>query len=73
MQKLKLELDALHVQSFETARRPVAWGTVRGHGADLYGGDTDLVVGAEPIVGPKITDGSCGAPDCKTEPAICPP
>lgn len=76
MKKLRLELDSLCVQSFETARGPAMRGTVQGRAGDLvYGGD-----GLEIVAGPALdpvfvarTEGSCGAPDCKTEPAVCPP
>ena len=36
MRKLKLDLEALHVDSFHTARAPVARGTVRGNQDSLY-------------------------------------
>ena len=32
MQKIRLDLDALHVDSFETDAAPGSHGTVRGHG-----------------------------------------
>jgi hypothetical protein len=72
MKKLKLALDALRVQSFETASRRGALGTVRGLADGIFGAET-VVIGIEDGAAPAKTDGSCGLPDCKTEPAVCPP
>ena len=74
MKKLRLEIEALHVQSFATAARQERRGTVRGHDGILVGGgDFEYVIGNEPVIGVERTEGSCGAPDCKTEPVLCPP
>ncbi|HEU0054517.1 MAG TPA: hypothetical protein VFQ39_15120 [Longimicrobium sp.] len=40
-----------------------------------FGVEEPIAIGGvhEVFVGVAKTEGSCGAPDCKTEPAICPP
>ena len=59
MKKLRLEIDALAVESFATAETPEAAGTVRGHGPN----DTapaNYTCGAELSCGPY----TCGAAFC---------
>lgn len=59
MRKIRLEIDALQVESFAPTERPVARGTVRGM-ASLYWedcGDTETFDGA---YGCGATEQSCG-------------
>ena len=65
MRKLQLSLDALEVQSFETASATPAAGTVRGHGGSdpvPVPVDTGCVVTYDPCTCVPIETCSC-APD----------
>jgi hypothetical protein len=72
MKKLRLELDALRVQSFETARHDAARGTVRANAA-LASDGALVMVGVQDGVQTVNNVGSCGYPDCASEPVLCPP
>ena len=63
MRKLQLRLEALEVQSFETAPAAHAGGTVRGHGTDPVPvplpGDTGCVATYDPCTCVPIETCSC--------------
>ena len=61
MRKLKLDIDALAVQSFETAAAPMEMGTVRGARAETNAGS-----------GCPIDTCTCGESTCcpETEPGV---
>jgi hypothetical protein len=85
MRKLKLQLEALHVESFETAsRRSTVRGTVRGQSGGLTPfpgcidsigacqvGPTELGCGDPPPLGPELTDAEiCGSTSTPHTPAV---
>lgn len=72
MPKLQLRLDALEVQSFETASATPSTGTVRGHGGSdpvpvPFPGDSGCVATYDPCTCVPIETCSC-VPDTGTRP-----
>lgn len=74
--KLKLELDALRVESFDTAAASAARGTVRGNGRLAAGGcntdapDCDPITCGPSCIGPCTSDNQLQAAAIGSDPVI---
>lgn len=73
MKKVKLDLDQLNVDSFSTtARNPLTWGTVRGHGFSelepCWGGSEETESGGVRCECMPIT---LGGEECGSGPNVC--
>lgn len=75
MKTLKLKLDALRVESFQTAATPSVRGTVRGNGqvaarCDTGAADCDAITCGPSCIGPCTSDGAVARAAGGTEPII---
>jgi hypothetical protein len=73
MKKMTLDLDQLNVDSFSTtAREPLKWGTVRGHGSSelepCWGGSDETESGGAQCLCMPIT---LGGEACGSGPNVC--